>query len=275
MSISMTAGEPTSVHSQARFRGDLASIIESHSVLHRSPAGAWQDGLYLGNGDIAATVHGGPGRTRVLLNKGDIWDERARWLDEMYDPADFDWQRTKAVLAGAIETADWSEYHNLANPTTKVPEGAVRNYSGIQPAGYLDILGELPDGCSDFQQKLSFYRALVDCSFSSEEKGFAYTAYTHANYNLLAIDISTDSPGSWPLRLQLHRDLVPFRVPFRPDPYLEDPEFGNDHSTMWMTMAFPDGFTFAVVAQAPGVALDFERADDRVTGHVAGPSSRP
>ena len=149
-----SSGESTSVHPQARFRGDLASIIESHSVLHRSPADTWQDGLYLGNGDIAATVHGGPERTRVLLNKGDIWDERAQWKDEMYDPADFDWQRTKAVLTRAIETADWSEFKNLPRPPAKVPEGAVSNYSGIQPAGYLDILGDLPDGSGDFQQKL-------------------------------------------------------------------------------------------------------------------------
>ncbi len=35
-----SSGESTSVHPQARFRGDLASIIESHSVLHRSPADA-------------------------------------------------------------------------------------------------------------------------------------------------------------------------------------------------------------------------------------------
>ena len=116
-----SSGESTSVHPQARFRGDLASIIESHSVLHRSPADTWQDGLYLGNGDIAATVHGGPERTRVLLNKGDIWDERAQWKDEMYDPADFDWQRTKAVLTRAIETADWSEFKNLPRPPAKVP----------------------------------------------------------------------------------------------------------------------------------------------------------
>ena len=38
---------------------------------------------------------GEPQRARVLLNKGDIWDERADWLDAMYDPADFDWQGTK------------------------------------------------------------------------------------------------------------------------------------------------------------------------------------
>ena len=269
-----SSGESTSVHPQARFRGDLASIIESHSVLHRSPADTWQDGLYLGNGDIAATVHGGPERTRVLLNKGDIWDERAQWKDEMYDPADFDWQRTKAVLTRAIETADWSEFKNLPRPPAKVPEGAVSNYSGIQPAGYLDILGDLPDGSGDFQQKLSFYRALVDCSFRSGDKDFAYTAYTHANHNLLAIDLCTDKPAAWPLSLQLHRDLVPFRPTFRPDPYLADPEFGHDHSTLWMTMVLPDGFAFAVVAQAPGVALDFEAVKDRVTAHLASPSSR-
>ncbi len=272
--MTSSESEAIAVHPQARFRGDLESIIESHSVLHRSPADIWQDGLYLGNGDLAATVHDGPERTQILLNKGDIWDERAQWLDEMYDPADFDWQRTRAVLTRAIETADWSEYNDLASPTPKVPEGAVPSYAGYQAAGYLDIIGELPDGCADFQQKLSFYRAMVDCSFASGGKNFAYTVYTHAHHNLLAIDISTESPKSWPLRLQLHRDLVPFRVPLRADPYLNDPEFGHDDGTMWMTMELPDGFAFALVAEVPGVELDFEAADDRVTGHVARPSSQ-
>ena len=267
-------GTPISVHPAARFRGDLESIIEAHSVLHRAPADLWQDGLYLGNGDLAATVHGGPERTRVLLNKGDIWDERADWLDEEYDPAEFDWQRTKAVLTRAIETADWSEYHDLPQPTAKVPEGAVRNYPGVQPAGYLDILGELPEACGEFRQKLSFYRAQVDGSFTWEEKHFSYTAYTHAKHNLLAIDLSTGDPGTWPLSLQLHRDLVPFRSPFKPDPYLEHPDFGNDGDAMWMTMVLPDGFAFAVVAQAIGAVPDFEPAGDRITGHVENLASK-
>lgn len=274
MSLNRSESEPTSSHPRARFRGDLESMVESHSVLHRSPADTWQDGLYIGNGDLAATVHGAPERTRVLLNKGDIWDERAQWQDEKYDPADFDWQQTKEVLTRAIETADWTEFENLPRPTTNVPEGCVGRYSGIQPGGYLDILGELPDGCTDFAQKLSFYRGLVDGSFRSGGKGFAYTAYTHANCNLLAIDISTDGPGAWPLGLQLHRDLVPFREPLKPDPYLQDPDFGHDQDTMWMTMVLPDGFAFAVVTQLPGATLDFEVTDDRVTGHIANPSSR-
>jgi hypothetical protein len=155
-----------STHPAARFCGDLKSLIESHSVLHRAPAVIWQDGLYLGNGDLAATVHGTPQRTRVLLNKGDIWDERAAWLDEQYDSVDFDWQHTKEVLTRAVETADWTEYHNLPQPAVKVPADAVRNFPGFQPAGYLDILGDLPDNCSQFHQQLSFYRAQVDCSFS-------------------------------------------------------------------------------------------------------------
>ena len=88
-------------------------MIEPHSIVHREPAELWEDGLYLVNGDIAATVHGGPRHTRILLNKGDIWDEWADSLDQMYDPTDFDWQRTREVLTKAIETGDWSEYYAL------------------------------------------------------------------------------------------------------------------------------------------------------------------
>ena len=264
----MTEELPSAACNLARFRADLESMIESQSVVHRAPAELWEDGLYLGNGDIAATLHGGPGRTRVLLNKGDIWDERAEWLDRMYDPADFDWQRTREVLTKAVETGDWSEYYDLPRPTVRVPEDAVRNFPSFQAAGYLDIIGDLPEQCCEFRQQLSFYRAEVDASFSSADKHYAYRAYTHADYNLLAIDLESEEPGSWPLSLQLHRDLRPFNEPFEPDPYMEAPGFGHDDDTMWMQMRMLDGFGYAVVVQAPGIAMEFEPAADRITGHL-------
>ena len=243
----MTEELPSAACNLARFRADLESMIESQSVVHRAPAELWEDGLYLGNGDIAATLHGGPGRTRVLLNKGDIWDERAEWLDRMYDPADFDWQRTREVLTKAVETGDWSEYYDLPRPTVRVPEDAVRNFPSFQAAGYLDIIGDLSEQCCEFRQQLSFYRAEVDASFSSADKHYAYRAYTHADYNLLAIDLESEEPGSWPLSLQLHRDPRLFNEPFEPDPYMEAPGFGHDDDTMWMQMRMLDGFGYAVV----------------------------
>ena len=256
------------VHPQARFRADLKAIIESHAVLHRRPADIWQDGLYLGNGDIAATLHGGPRRTRILLNKGDIWDERVDWLEQMYDPTDFNFLRTKEILTRAIETGDWTAFDQLPNPPAKVPAGAGLNFPAFLPAGYLDIFGDLPDQGLDFRQRLSFYRAQVDCSFSLAGKHFAYSAYTHAQDNLLAINLSTDDPAQWPLGLQLHRDLVPFRASYTPDPYMADPAFGHDADSLWQTMVLPDGFAFAVVAQMPGAPLEFDLDGDRVTGYI-------
>ena len=236
--------------------------------MNRAPAAAWEDGLYLGNGDIAATVHGAPERTRILLNKGDIWDERAAWLDQMYDPEDFDWQRMREVLTRAIETGDWEEYRDLPQPQSKVPEDAVRNFPSFQAAGYLDIFGLLPEQCGGFRQQLSFYRAQVDASFTSAGKHFSYRVYTHADYNLLAVDLTSAEPGSWPLGLQLHRELLPFTLPYEPDPYIAAPEFGSDREAMWMHMRMLDGFAFAVVVQTPGSAMDFELATDRITGHL-------
>ena len=262
-----------SVHPEARFRADLESVIEAHSVVHKKPAQTWQDGLNLGNGDIAATVHGEPGRTQVLLNKGDIWDERADWLDAMYDPAEFDWQGTKEALARAVESGDWSEVSARPQPTTRLPEGRGRDFSGFKPAGYLDIVGDLAES-ADFEQKLSFYRATAECSTASGDSNFAYTAYAHADHNLIAIDISTDDPGSWPLSLQLHRDLVPFRENFKPDPDIADPVFGGEAEALWMTMGFPDGFAFAVVARVPDMQLSLEPEADRITAQLPPDASR-
>lgn len=262
--------DPLSTHPAARFRADLGSVIEAHGVRHRAPAEIWQDGLYLGNGDIAATVYGEPWHTRVLLNKGDIWDERSEWLDEQYDPADFDWNRTKDVFARAVQSGDWSEYQELPRPEVRKREGDQGNYSAFQPAGYLGIRGDLPEGYNDYGQTLSFHRAKVECSFTSGDKKFAYSAYTHADHNILAIDITTEDPESWPQSFELHRDLIPFRKGYTPDPHQLPPEFGHDDDTMWMTMTFVDGFAFAVVAQTPGIALEFEQDEHRVTAHIAG-----
>jgi len=231
-------------HKGARFRGDLESIIEGHSVLHRAPASIWQDGLYLGNGDLAAMVHGGPECTRILLNKGDIWDERADWLDDKYSPEEFDWERYKNVLSTAIETGDWSEFETLSSPPAKVKEGDSRQYSCYQAAGYLDILGE-PRGYTDFQQRLSFYRARVDCSFASGSSKYGYTVYVNADHNIISAEFQGQDLGEWPLGFRLHRDLVPFTSQWNGDPALQDPEFGSDQDAVWLTMAFPDGFASA------------------------------
>ncbi len=265
----MTQSQPTSnaTHGAARFRGDLESIIEGHSVVHRSPATIWQDGLYLGNGDLAATVHGGPERTRILLNKGDIWDERADWLDDMYSPEQFDWQRLKDVLTRAIDTGDWSEYEGMPSPRAKVREGDSRFYPCYQPAGYLEILGE-PGAGPGFHQQLSFYRARVDCSFESGQSQYGYTVYAHADRNLISAELRTQDPGAWPLGFRLHRNLVSFQPDKKADPALQDPEFGSDGDAMWLTMAFPDGFAYAVVMHAPGLELDFEPDEGGVTAWI-------
>jgi alpha-L-fucosidase 2 len=66
---------------------------------------------------------------------------------------------------------------------------------------------------------------------------------------------------------------VPFNPPLKSDPYLDNPQFGHDGDSMWMTMVLPDGFAFAVVVQVPDTALDFESVHDRVTGHINNPTA--
>ena len=267
----MSAATRSITHPQARFTADLASVIEAHSIVHHAPAEIWQDGLYVGNGDLAATVFGAPGHTRVLLNKGDLWDERPDWHDEKYNPAEFDWQGRRAAIIRMIETGEEVPLHQ---PEVRRREGDKGNYSAFVAGGYLDILGVFPEGFTGFEQTLSLYRGTVECRFTSRGEEFGYRAYTHADDNLLAFDLDTGDPAAWPLGFQLHRDLIPFRSAYTPDPDLRPPQFGHDADSLWMTMTFPDGFGFAAVARVPDAKLEFEEADDRVTAHLRGSKER-
>ena len=257
-----------STHPAARFRADLNDLIEGHGILHRATADVWQDGLYLGNGDLAATVYGNPQATSILLNKGDIWDERADRLDRAHDPEDFDWQHLKDVMTRCIESGDWSEYQALPRPEPRVPDNDLGNYPAFQPAGILEVTGDPLAGYSDFQQSLSLHRARVDCAFKSADRELGYGVFVHADHNLLAMDIRGDDSAGWPLALKLHRNLTPFGAKWTGDPALAPPAFGHDADTMWHTMAFPDGFTYAVVVQTPGIVPEFEVAEDSVAARL-------
>ena len=262
--------EPTVCHESAQFRANLESIVEGHSVLHRGPAIAWEDGLYLGNGDIAAMIHGEPQRTRILLNKGDIWDERA---DDIPNQEDYwSWIEVKNALATGVESGDWSAYRAATAPREPIP--ILGNFANFQPAGYLEILGDLPEAVTDFQQQLSLYQAKVITRFKHADRQLGFDAYTHANHNLLVLDCQPGISDAWPLGLKLHRNLTPFRQQWEGDPAMKAPAFGFDTDTIWMTMAFPDGFTYAVVLQTPSLSLDVEQGGDSVTGYITGTSQQ-
>ena len=142
---------------------DLANLIEPHGIVHQQPASVWEDGLYLGNGDLAAMVFGTGQRTRVLLNKGDIWDERS---DQVLPVEAFwDWKTMKAAIARGVETGDWSDY--TAASEAPRPSGHSSLFATYQPAGYLEVLGDLPVDIG-FQQRLSIYEAMVSCSYIGE-----------------------------------------------------------------------------------------------------------
>lgn len=258
----------SSTHPSARFRAELSDLIEGHSILHRAQAEIWQDGLYLGNGDMAATVYGAPEATSILLNKGDIWDERADRLDHAHNPDDFDWQHLKDVMTRCIESGDWTEYDELPRPEAWAPDGDLGNYPAFHPAGILEVRGGAVAGYSDFRQSLSLYRATVDCAFRHGGHELGYSAYVHADHNLLAMDIRGDDTG-WPLAITLHRNLTPFSPKWTGDPAFAAPEFGHDADTMWHTMVFPDGFAYAVVVQAPDLASESELAEDSVTTRLS------
>lgn len=226
---------------------DLANLIEPHGIVHRQPASVWEDGLYLGNGDLAAMVFGTGQRTRVLLNKGDIWDERSDQVLPM--EAFWDWKTMKAAIARGVETGDWSDY--TAASEAPRPSGHSSLFATYQPAGYLEVLGDLPVDIG-FQQRLSIYEAMVSCSYSGEEGEFRLRTYTHARHNLLRLEMETPAPDLWPRKLTLHRQLTPFLDDWQADSQISPPEFGSDGNSAWMTQVFPDGFAYAVVLEISG-----------------------
>lgn len=239
---------------------NLAALIEPHAVVHRQPATVWEDGLYLGNGDLAAMVFGTPQRTRVLLNKGDIWDERSDQV--LPQEAFWDWKTMKAAIARGVETGDWSEY--IAASKVPGPSGHSSHFATFQPAGYLEILGDLPAD-TGFEQRLSIYVGKVSGRYTCDAGEFGLQTYTHARRNLLVLEMKTPVPDLWPQRLMLHRRLTPFHANWQADPQVPPPEFGGDGGAVWTTQVFPDGFAYAVVLQVSGASARMVCADADVS----------
>ena len=253
------------VHPACRFGADLKALVESHGIVHRAPATVWEDGLYLGNGDIAAMVHGEPQRARILLNKGDIWDERA---DRLPDLEEFwNWKDVKEALKKGVEEGDWEEYREVSKPRFEGERNG--NFASFQPAGYVEILGNLDGGIEDFRQSLSLYRAEVTTRFRHGGREMGFATYAHADFNVLVLDCWSEG-GNWPLSLRLHRQLIPFFSRWEGDPEVDDPKFGADGDSMWLTMVFPDGFAYAVVLQVPGADLEVQVGGEHITGNIGG-----
>ena len=75
---------------------DLANLIEPHGIVHRQPASVWEDGLYLGNGDLAAMVfgtgfapfRGGPLRYADGIGAGKVAEGLKGFNEERLAPCD-------------------------------------------------------------------------------------------------------------------------------------------------------------------------------------------
>jgi len=260
----------------ARFRPDLEAMIEGHAVVNKQPATIWQDGLFLGNGDIASMVWGQPWRTRILLNKSDIWDERDAELEKI--PSPFNWRELKDALVKAIEEGDFSAIHEvdrkIEEAWKKTPFKGAVNASAYHAAGYLDILGDFPGGVEDFSQRMSLYRGKVETNFSHKGKKHGFTTYCHADKNLIVADLWTEDGNAWPRSFVLHRKLDLFRQAWAPYPHIGDPSFGHDEDTLWMTFVMPDGLAFAVLVQVDGARLETYKVGGQMVADVIGAASK-
>ena len=77
-----TCGSPIATGESAT-NLDLANLIEPHGVVHCQPATVWEDGRYLGNGDLAAMVVVLP----VLMIAWTLFYNDLRVRKEKYDVA--------------------------------------------------------------------------------------------------------------------------------------------------------------------------------------------
>lgn len=164
------------------------------------PASTWVEALPAGNGRLGAMVYGGTSRETIQLNEESLWGGMP--VESNADAAVYIPKIQQLLLDGQIEKAiELSEKYLKGSPMRIRPYQTFGNL-------YIDFLGGYNPSA-----KVSAYRRELDM-----EKGIIRTAYRQhgvtyvrellisAVDNLMALRLTSDTPGSLTFRLQYNRE---------------------------------------------------------------------
>ncbi|MDD6034107.1 MAG: glycoside hydrolase family 95 protein [Oscillospiraceae bacterium] len=205
-----------------------------HQIWLDKPAGKWDDGLFIGNGRIGASVLGQPGEEVIPLNEETIWYGGRVERDNPDCLAHLEEIRT-LLRQGETERAAF-----LAKAAmTSTP----KYFTPYQPAGDLRICYAGAKGeVKDYRRVLDLDNALAEVTFSMDGADWKREYFVSRLRNVLAIRISCSRPIT--LEACLNRR-----------PYEEHAGRLDDRTAALWGQAGPEGVSFFSAVRIKGVSI--------------------
>ncbi len=240
------------------FKVDLSSFLAQHDLIYLSPAKTWEDGTFLGNGDLCANFHK-PKAFEWGISKADVWDRR---FDRASAPLTPHVEVMRLVMEedrlGLFDLTDREAPPYSKFPYSTMPQAWMHPPSP-KPCGDLRLFvgGYNPDFTTEihdhFEQRLSLYNATATTTYSTRYGSGKITSFVSATRDLLVVQVEDTATLPGRRAIELVRPA---------DPTLGLPEYGQKDDFAWIDYAFPDGFRYVIMARVLGSIQELEPLAD-------------
>jgi hypothetical protein len=236
------------------FKVDLSSFLAQHDLIYLAPAKTWEDGTFLGNGDLCANFYK-PKAFEWGISKVDVWDRR---FDRASAPLKHHDEVMRMVEGedrlGLVDLTDQEAPPYSKFPYTSKPQAWFHPPSP-KPCGDLRLFvgGFNPDFATEihdhFEQRLSIYKATVTTTYNTCYGSGRITSFIHALHNLLVVEVEDTSKLPERRVIELVRHV---------DPTLGSPDYGIMGDFTWIDYTFPDNFRYVIMACIMGPIQNLE-----------------
>lgn len=230
------------------------------------PAGLWDMGFPIGNGDIGAMRFKKIKNSTEIewfktfsygLNKVDIWDERIPAKEESLEE--------NLKILEYIKKGEWDALRDMIDRNT----GDYLNipYPCVKPAGELLIADITVQRLSSFRETLDIYNGTLLTEYEYAFSETKVVSFVSAVKNVLVCKYDVKNKNISDRRVEIRESLEKvslYRWKDAGDPTIPPPEFGTDGKFIWYKMSFPEGMSFVTMALVEGVDYTADISKDRV-----------
>ena len=216
-------------------RVNLESYLEQHDIVYNSPAKGWQNGMPLGNGDLAAISYSEGKDYCFGISKVDVWDRRSRRQKPFASH--------KKVME-LVKRKDWKRFLRLQKEEEK--NYVEDPFPTPKPCGILKIKEVIS---SNHRERLSIRDGKIDYKGKSAD----ISSFVCARENLLVIKYHSKRRGK-----------VTVEFTRREDKIIGKPRIANDKNYFWIEYPFPDRLKYVMMGRIKGIGYRMKKGKDGI-----------
>lgn len=166
---------------------------------YETPAKSWNEALPVGNGRLGAMVYGGYARETIQLNEESLWGGTK--TDANADAAAHLPEIQQLLLDGEIaKAAELSEKYLRSNPR------GIRSYQTFGNI-HIDYFRQVPAGqVEGYRRELDLETGIAAVSYKIDGVTYRREVFSPAGEDIVAIRMTSDSPGGFTFRLLYERE---------------------------------------------------------------------